>query len=63
MTKKWGDETHDKKQNWETRREMGKKWGDGTQDEKKWEMGDKTGDKKNRDTRRETEKNGETRHE
>ena len=35
---------------------MGKKWGDGTQDEKKWEMGDKTGDKKNRDTRRNTEK-------
>ena len=42
----------DKKQNWETRREMGKKWGDGTQDEKKWEMrcetkkrGDETGDK------------------
>ena len=29
---------HDKKQNWETRRETGKKWGDGTQDEKKWEM-------------------------
>ena len=46
----------DKKQNWETRREMGKKLGDGTQDEKKWEMGDKTGDKKNGDTRRETEK-------
>jgi len=52
MTKKWGDETRDKKQNWETRRETGKKWGDGTQDEKKWEMrcetkkrGDETGDK------------------
>ena len=38
MKKKWRDEMHDKKQNWETRWETGKKWGDGTQDEKKWEM-------------------------
>ena len=52
MKKKWRDEMHDKKQNWETRWETGKKWGDGTQDEKKWEMrcvtkkrGDETGDK------------------
>ena len=32
MKKKWRDETHDKKQNWETRREKGKKWGDETRD-------------------------------
>ena len=38
MKKKWRDEMHDKKQNWETRWETGKKWGDGTQDEKKSEM-------------------------
>ena len=29
MKKKWRDEMHDKKQNWETRWETGKKWGDG----------------------------------
>jgi len=51
MEKKWGDETRDKKQNWETRRETGKICGYGTQDEKKWEK------------RGKTEKNGETRRE
>ena len=55
MKKKWGDEMCDKKQNWETRREMGKKWGDGTQGKKKW--GDETGEgKKNGETRREMKK-------
>ena len=34
MKKKWGDETHDNKQNWETRWETGKKWGDGRQADK-----------------------------
>ena len=47
MKKKWRDEMHDKKQNWETRWETGKKWGE----EKKWEMRCETKKKGRQDVR------------